>query len=327
MKKSLIALAAVAASGLAMAQSSVTLYGVADIAVGDVDNVQGAHANSNLNNGTSRIGFRGVEDLGNGLKASFQFEQGVSLANGATPGFQRQAWVGLSGGFGSIRAGRQLTPTFDGQAAWESVLGLPNYSAVGNVFEYGTGSRDNALIKYTTPSFGGLKAVVGYIFEDNYGENTKGKYDLAVIYQNGPLAIAGTYSKAELETGALSRNNLEQASVGASYDFGGAKLAASYHYNDGTTVGGGSHASQGLEGASLGVSVPLGAFSLAAEAVYAEQRNGSADGVDAVVEAKYALSKRTFVYGAYYYADENGPAFGRHFSEESNWALGLRHNF
>ncbi|PAT35456.1 porin [Comamonadaceae bacterium OH2310_COT-174] len=337
MKKSLIALAAVAASGLAMAQSSVTLYGVADIAIGDANDTQGAHANSNINNGTSRIGFRGVEDLGNGLKVNFQFEQGVSLADGASSGFQRQAWVGLAGGFGTLRAGRQLTPSFDSVAAYE-ITGTANYSAVALNFGYGGGSRDNAMIKYVTPSFGGLKASVGYVFEDNYKlgsyTDTKGHYDVALIYANGPLAVAAGYNAAEVATGWGQRSRVENANVGASYDFGALKLAASYHYNDvaaGGYMGGPNTGSTkvvpGVEGYSLGVSLPLGAFSLAADAVYAEDRNGTRDGIDFVVEGKYALSKRTFVYGAYYRADKEGPAYGKHFSDENNFGIGLRHNF
>ena len=110
MKKTLIALAAVAATGAAFAQSSVTLYGVADIGLAKTnkaglgygnDSLQ-ATANGTLNNGNSRLGVRGVEDLGGGLKASFNFEQGINLANGATDAvtWQRAAFAALSGNFG-----------------------------------------------------------------------------------------------------------------------------------------------------------------------------------------------------------------------------------
>ena len=125
MKKTLIALAAVAATGAAFAQSSVTLYGVADVAVGKTnqaglnlasDKFQ-AIASNTLNNGTSRYGFRGVEDLGGGMKAGFNFEAGISLTTGAGnlsggQAFSRAANVSLMGGFGEIRAGRSLTPSF-----------------------------------------------------------------------------------------------------------------------------------------------------------------------------------------------------------------------
>ena len=119
MKKTLIALAAVAATGAAFAQSSVTLYGVADVAVGKTNNAGlgltsdkfQAIASNVLNNGNSRFGLKGSEDLGGGLKANFNYEGGINIANGAgnTSGgqlFSRAAWVSLSGGFGELRAGR-----------------------------------------------------------------------------------------------------------------------------------------------------------------------------------------------------------------------------
>lgn len=319
MKKSLIALAAVAVSGLAMAQSSVTLYGVADIAVGNGapgggEKKTGAFTNGALNSATSRIGFRGVEDLGNGLKVSFQLEQAVNLADGSTASktFARQAWVGLSGGFGALRAGRQLTPTYEGIATWE-ITGAANYAISDQVFGYGGGSRDDALIKYTSPSFGGFKVVAGYVFEDNYTTGSDGgHYDLALIYANGPLGAAITYNGAEVN--GVDEDN---ASLGLSYDFGGFKVAGSYQYND----------YRNLKGYTLGASLPLGAFRIAADVGYAERRDSDVDGVDFVLSATYALSKRTSLYGVYYRADEDGPRFGSHFGEENNFSIGLRHNF
>lgn len=95
MKKSLFALAVLALSGAAMAQSSVTLYGVADAGIGkiklgsggaspanDASNKTEFISSSTMNNGTTRVGVRGVEDLGGGLKAGFQFETGLDLDNG-----------------------------------------------------------------------------------------------------------------------------------------------------------------------------------------------------------------------------------------------------
>src|SRR5574344_2243037 len=110
MKKSLIALAALAASGVAMAQSSVTLYGVLDTGLtyskGD-ESVYGlTHVGGNVN---SRLGFRGVEDLGNGLKATFNLESGLSADNGGNYmnesglTFNRTSTVGLQGAFGEVR--------------------------------------------------------------------------------------------------------------------------------------------------------------------------------------------------------------------------------
>ena len=125
MKKTLIALAAVAATGAAFAQSSVTLYGVADAGIvktnkaglGYTNDKLQLSTNNTLNNGNSRLGVRGVEDLGGGLKASFNFEQGLSLDNGAAGTFSggafgRAAYMALAGGFGEVSMGRRLNPAF-----------------------------------------------------------------------------------------------------------------------------------------------------------------------------------------------------------------------
>ena len=128
MKKSLIALAVLAASGAAMAQSSVTLYGVADAAVtyvNGLDNWTGLNSGANK---TSRLGFRGVEDLGGGLKANFVLEGGFNLdagdgkSGGATDSgfqFKRQSTVGLAGNFGEVRLGRELTAAYNATARYD----------------------------------------------------------------------------------------------------------------------------------------------------------------------------------------------------------------
>jgi len=116
MKKSLLALAALTAfAGAASAQSSVTLFGVIDVSAryveyGDTSQYQLATDG----NASSRLGFRGVEDLGGGLKAGFWLEGAVAADNGQASGqtWQRRATVSLMGGFGEIRLGRDYTPTF-----------------------------------------------------------------------------------------------------------------------------------------------------------------------------------------------------------------------
>jgi predicted porin len=139
MKKSLVALAALAVAGVASAQSSVTLFGVVDASISGYSNTarderptvfpnafgvpvylnQGSVktssrqlANSGYN--SSRLGFRGTEDLGGGLAASFWLEAPISNDDGQTgvSTFQRRSTVSLSGGFGELRLGRDYTPTF-----------------------------------------------------------------------------------------------------------------------------------------------------------------------------------------------------------------------
>ena len=310
MKKSLIALAVLAASGVAMAQSSVTLYGVADLGLVKSNGISAQMSgNGTMNNGNSRLGVRGVEDLGGGLKASFNFEQGINAESGKTDAntFQRAAWLGLSGNFGSVRLGRSLSPSYYGMAAWE-LTGAANYSAAANQFGFvAAGSRNDSQFAYTTPSFGGFSATVGYIMKPDNGGNAK--YDLNVIYANGPIAAALSYNKVKDFKG--------NASLGGSYDFGVAKIAASWQ--DGYKGGRGIEGQQKQSGFTIGGTVPVGAFSVTLDIA----RDTKAKDTDVVVEGKYALSKRTFAYAAYYKDGEKKLTTGA----KNHLGLGIRHNF
>ncbi|TCP15336.1 porin [Simplicispira metamorpha] len=310
MKKSLIALAVLAASGVAMAQSSVTLYGVADLGLVKSNGISAQMTgNGTMNNGNSRLGVRGVEDLGGGLKASFNFEQGINAESGKTDAntFQRAAWLGLSGNFGSVRLGRSLTPSYYGMAAWE-LTGAANYSAAANQFGFvAAGSRNDSQFAYTTPNFGGFSATVGYIMKPDNGGNAK--YDLNVIYANGPIAAALSYNKVKDFKG--------NASLGGSYDFGVAKIAASWQ--DGYKGGKGIAGEQKQSGFTIGGTVPVGAFSVTLDIA----RDTKAKDTDVVVEGKYALSKRTFAYAAYYKDGEKKLTTGA----KNHLGLGIRHNF
>ena len=122
MKKSLIALAALAATGAAFAQSSVTLFGVVDLAYENVKTNAGRVSGlSPSSNSSSRIGFRGVEDLGGGLSAVFRLEQGINLDDGTLGqggrAFGREPSVGLaSTAWGTVTAGRLPTPYYVAQS-------------------------------------------------------------------------------------------------------------------------------------------------------------------------------------------------------------------
>jgi predicted porin len=325
MKKSLIALAVLAASGAAMAQSSVTLYGVADMAVGKVSQAAGGLAltnddfqaitSSTLNNGTSRFGLHGTEDLGGGLKAGFNFEGGLSLANGAgnlSGGqlFSRAANMSLMGGFGEIRAGRSLTTSFYSVASWE-LTGTANYSVVANQFGFaGPGPRETGQVMWNSPNWGGLSLSASTVLKGNgvytVGGVNKGKYDLAATYAAGPVTASLAYNKVQSGPKGLT--------IGGKFNAGVAQIAASYNNYEtaaGVTVN---------KGFSLGASANLGGISLTADLA----RDTKAKDTDWVVEAKYPLSKRTFAYGVVM-RDGKGKA-GRT-TNVTGYAAGVRHNF
>lgn len=297
MKKSLVALAALAIVGVASAQSSVTLYGVADLslakATGGKTQMSG---NGLLNNGNSRLGVRGTEDLGGGLKASFNFEEGINLESGATDAntFQRNANMSLSGGFGTFQMGRTLSPSFYGTAAWE-LTGMANYSMVANKFGFGGAGnpRNNSQFTYITPNMGGFSSTLGYITQaDNLGN---AKADINVVYRGGPLAVGLVYSKVE--------NAERNVALGAKYDFGMFKVAGSFQDPAGPS-----------KGFTIGGTANLGVASLTLD-VGRDTNNST---TDTLIEALYPMSKRTTAYAA---------ALRQGLPGVTNYGVGIRHNF
>lgn len=332
MKKSLIALAVLAATGAAMAQSSVTLYGKADIAIASVSQSDAAaarlgtgylkgtqaSANNTMNYANSRLGVKGTEDLGGGLKAYFNFEQAVNLANGATQAntWARAAFVALQGGFGEVYAGRRLSPHYFAKAAYD-LTDTANWSVIGKQFGYGgyttahesntvaptfqgNGIRNDAMIGYTTPKMGGFSATLGTILSKNNGSQSKAELNL--IYANGPIGVALGYDK--------TKDHERNVSLGGSYNFGPATLALSLQDPSGDK-----------EGYTIGVKVPMGA----SQFVFDIARDNGTDftkNTDVVLEYRYSLSRRTFLYAAYL---RDGAVAGA--QKVNGFSVGLDHNF
>ncbi|HMT82488.1 MAG TPA: porin [Ottowia sp.] len=303
MKKSLIALAVLGFAGAAMAQSSVTLYGVADAGLGKAKSAGDTKVNmqsaGTMNNGTSRLGVRGVEDLGGGLKAGFNFETGLSLENGNTStagaGFWgRNANMWLGGSWGTFQMGRTLNPSFYGVAAWE-LTGTANYSVVGNTYGYVGGARNSSEFSYKTPDFGGLSAKLGYIMKADNGGNAK--WDLNVIYANGPIAAGLSANKTKGQKVGYA--------LGGKYNFGNFAVAASYSDNH-----------KVRRGFSIGGTANFGAASVTLDLTRDTKNLAGKKYTNGLLEGKYALSKRTFMYAAYLRHDGN-----------NNYGLGVRHNF
>lgn len=272
MKKSLVALAVLAATG-AYAQSSVTLYGIVeattDIAYKrDIDNTTTRNtfnaagngltstvssSNSTQKNGfrvqdgsdqgtgTSRIGFRGTEDLGSGLKANFVLEMGLRIDDGCTTltaaggcdnggnsansggsTFGRNAWGGLSGGFGEVRLGRQVLGSYGVQANTVSAgAGLGLYESSAALYLPMGGVRFSNAIKYLSPNFGGFTANVTLAAPETVGPTSgtstaangavtsnstsrRTGVDLALEYANGPAYVGFGYNKRDTGFGTSS---------------------------------------------------------------------------------------------------------------------------
>lgn len=226
MKKSLLALAVLGAfAGAAQAQSSVVIYGNVDAGLvkrNDQTLAIGKRANNTL-------GFKGTEDLGNGLKAIFQLEMRYEPDTGTTeqgaggvqrPLFQGQSRVGLTGGFGTIRIGRGLTPFQESSIAFEPFHGIPSpagfqsdlavagYSSDPLGLPSNSANRFSNAVWYNSPEFRGIQintaiaskeangalAVVGRgtIANPQYTANTPARanpYSISATWKNGPGAL------------------------------------------------------------------------------------------------------------------------------------------
>ena len=223
MKKTLVALAALATVGAAFAQSTVTLYGKIDWTIQNqtqsVAGVKTAIGNSGMQVNSaglsgSRWGMKGSEDLGGGMKAVFDLQSGFAIDSGASAQggllFGRQAYAGLSGGFGTLTAGRQYSPidtvwgTYDGQGyttnsamnyAWNGgpyALGNTGQAALAAGIHAEPGRINNSLL-YTTPAMGGFQAQFMYAPGENKssanGQSAGAYSGFLVGYANGPLGV------------------------------------------------------------------------------------------------------------------------------------------
>lgn len=334
MKKILIPILATTLAGIASAQSSVTLYGRIDASIAsqktELGGVTTADNGIQIRSGAhtgSRWGLKGSEELGAGLKANFQLEQGFNIDDGSSSSarqFHRQAWLGLSGGFGSVRLGRQYS-SIDNLYTDYDPFALSGYSAVGYAFNagaYADSSRVDNVVYYSTPSMmGGFSAGIMWA----PGENKNGAVGtrknltgLQAVYEAGPLGVGAAYETQRF-------NGIDDTTawdLGATYDLGPAKLY-------GQLEGGKNKATNGKDsGYQIGVKVPLGVPVLLAS--YARENLKVAGTKVSTASAyslmaQYPLSKRTYLYAAYLRGSTD-PVVGAT-TRQQNYGLGMVHNF
>jgi predicted porin len=328
MKKSLIALAVLATTGAAMAQSSVTLYGRIDTSIGSTK-LNGV-STSQLYSGnltTSRYGFRGTEDLGGGLKANFVLENGFNADDGtlgsANTAFNRQSWVGLSGGFGAVKFGKT-------DSVFKDIYDLgvthnvfdSEFTATKEAYRAGLGgftSRPNNQVRYETPKFGGFSAGLTYALDEDVAANAQ-TTAINLRYSAGPLDIG--FARQEDDFQVLA-NDREYTVFSGTYNFGAVRLSGQYQI----TEAGDNRKDNEF---ALGVSVPLGNVDLSAG--YARSKAKNTAGVEVQkgkafsLGATYALSKRTKLYGGYI-DGEVETAAGAPVRDYRLFAMGVRHDF
>ena len=339
MKKNLIALsAALLCAGAAHAQSSVQVTGLVDMYVGSMKLAGDTSKTNVVGSGgltTSWLGFKGTEDLGGGLKASFALTSFLRTDTG-TPGrftgdpfFSRDANIGLSGGFGSVRMGRDLAPNFlpsivanpFGDSFTFSPLVLHmnvspfNASGWGQTTPADTGWSNEVI--YTTPDIGGLTANVHYQFGEVAGNSSKKNIGVNALYFNGPLTLTGFYERDQVNspTPGLLGATQKDWMLGGTYDFNVAKAFLTYGQSstDGSDIK--------AKTAQLGASVPLGAGKVLASWAQTKLSSTDVSRKTFTVGYDYDLSKRTDLY-AMLMNDRI-----THQTSGNSLGLGIRHRF
>jgi predicted porin len=378
MKKSLIALAVFGMfTGAAMADgNSVTLYGKIDAGLthftGLNNGAGGTTSSTGLSSGVTggdRIGVKGTEDLGGGLKVLFDAETGFcgtgnnqmnstnaasaqTFCTGSGYFMGRQAYLGLTGDFGTVLAGRLYDAIFGAEANLDPFgAGLTGQSANLDVVVGQLGLiRSNQALAYVTPNLSGFTGTAAYVMAAGKGtvadaavpgtSNVPRAFDLKGEYANGPIYAVLDYAQVQNgvanPTSLVNDGKIKVWLAGASYDFGVAKVVAEYQtakkdYFTGKT-----------DYWMLGATVPVGAGSILASYGNAKNTLGGATNATAkqyAIGYTYNLSKQTSLYTSYahltndqntaYTVGDATDAFGAGIANQasSGFALGMVHNF
>lgn len=286
MKKSLIAVAVAAAlPAAAFAQSNVTLYGIGDVNIESRNSAAngGAGSSTGMSSGGqsgSRWGVRGSEDLGGGLSAEFNFESAIGADDGTgNDQFTRQSRVGLKGGFGEIRLGRQYTPIF-----WSAIpYDFTGYGLQNNhVGIAGSAVRWSNSIEYRN-SFGPLLAIAGFAFDETPGGNEDG-FGIGLNYNGGAWGVGLGYhdegnNRTILHVGG--KIGLGALSVGLNY--GASDLGAAGGVGDRTDI-------------DLSLALKVGSAGNVFLNVLNKEVEGGNDQMDIGLSYTHDMSKRTNWY-------------------------------
>ncbi len=329
MKKSLIALAVagvVAAPAAFAATANVDAYGVMNIAIQDTD---AANSDVTILDNTSRIGFKGSEDLGGGLKAIWQIESALggngttAIGTNATLG-TRNTFVGLAGSFGTALMGKHDTPYKLGTASLDIFgdtiadynLGrLDGQSLVNNTHDH----RNGSALAYISPTWSGFHFAAAVVM--NNGEagtalsngSAIDATSVTGVYSNGPLFASLSLQNAKVLDSKATK-------VGLGYTFGDAKVGFVWESIN--------NAAAGADTKMYMVNGVYNMGPIAMKAQYGKNNNGAAaNGSAWALGADYNLSKRTAAYVVYANGDNGIDTAASNGGDMSGWNLGVKHSF
>lgn len=328
MKKSMLGLAALCCvSGAAMAQSSVTVFGIVDLAARSLKGADTVKFLSNEGRSASRLGFRGVEDMGGGMKASFHIEHGLNPDSGTTDSvfWQRRATVSLSGDFGEVRLGRHKTATRTLQDDFDpfGTSGMPGLQRIMGLDR----NRIDNQVGYYLPSMGGVYGNVEVSMGEGSTSNAGSGAARSVAGRLGYRAAGLNVSLAHGQYGSASK--LKITALGGSYAIGDLTLMGQHST---FKLGASTHKVSNLSASvKLGAGKLIGSYGRAAGITNAKA-NLLALGYD------HSLSKRTTLYTTVARIDNKeastfslGGATGRALpvagGNSSGYEFGIRHTF
>jgi predicted porin len=355
MKKTLIALAVVGAFGAAQAQSNVTVYGQFQPSFDSVK-VKDSNAAGDVNYGqmkdnAGRIGFKGTEDLGGGLKAIFQAESYYDLvAKGGFNAGSRDAFVGLEGGFGKFQMGaydpvyKRITASYDpfgdSLSDYNSIMGVGVWSMKDAANSVDLNKRYSNVLGYTSPNMGGVVAMIDYAYDTKDDQQyvnatTTKKLSLGATYNIGPLNVLAAY--ASQKASQISGTEVQELKA--------MKIGVAYTLPTKTTIRGIYESIQqdkkiDKKDYFLGVEHPIGNVDLLANYIMAtdnDEVTTKDTGASAInLGARYNFSKRTNILAMYTrlknddnaaYASDAGYAATITGATVSGYSVRLQHKF
>ncbi len=310
-KSCFVAVLACGAALSAHAQSNVSIYGRLNLTV-ERQKVGNGDTKSVLQNNSSRIGFKGTEDLGDGMFAGFQLEHGFSADTGAqtqTNFWARQSELNIgSKQWGMVRLGNFTSEAYYATADYVSNHNHDTGTSSDAFYAYI--GRNTDKVAYRTPSFGGVTAEIAGTFRDQPGDKDR-TYDLAVNWDNGPLHLGGGYEK---------NGSANQFAVRGLYELG-AFTVGGYVQRDKNAYGAGNRTTLRLSGMyTFGVNELHLNWGHAGD--YSDMAGDTAAN-QFTLGFNHKLSKRTKVYAFWTKVADKGTIYG----DFSSLALGLRHNF
>jgi len=318
MKRSiLIAALSTVAAGSALAQSTVTVYGRLNETVERQKDAAG-ESKTVLADNASRLGFKGTEDLGGGLKANFLIEHRFNADTGTTNGdfWSGDSWVGLSSNFGDLRLGRMTSAAYFATADYVSYHNHDTGSSADTLYNLGFNSWFYSnKVSYTTPSLAGATVELQYALRETGTVIANNGVELAVNYGIGNLALGAGYTKLADDKQFAIRG---QYTLG-DFTFGGYVQRTAFKE---TYVDGGKATIVRLTGMYA-----MGASEFHANVGLAGKIDGVAD-TDAkqfTLGYNYNLSKRTKAYT--YYTKVDAKSATPYTADFSSLAVGVRHNF